>query len=47
MYRAPGSREWEEKSWDWAIDRIARLVKQTRDEQLDREGRRGPRASTR
>ena len=23
-YRAPGSRVWEEKSWDWAIDRIAR-----------------------
>jgi formate dehydrogenase major subunit len=34
MYRAPGSRSWEEKSWDFAIDRIARLVKQTRDEQL-------------
>ena len=33
-YRAPGSRAWEEKSWDWAIDRIARLVKQTRDERL-------------
>src|ERR671912_383989 len=33
-YRAPGSRAWEEKSWDWAIERIARLVKQTRDERL-------------
>ena len=33
-YRAPGSRTWEDKSWDWAIDRIARLVKQTRDERL-------------
>ena len=33
-YRAPGSRAWEEKSWDWAVDRIARLVKQTRDERL-------------
>jgi formate dehydrogenase major subunit len=33
-YRAPGSRTWEEKSWDWAVDRIARLVKQTRDERL-------------
>ena len=33
-YRAPGSSAWEEKSWDWAIDRIARLVKQTRDEKL-------------
>ena len=34
LYRAPGGREWQEKTWDWAIDRIARLVKQTRDEQL-------------
>ena len=33
-YRAPGSRVWEDKSWDWAIDRIAGLVKQTRDERL-------------
>jgi formate dehydrogenase major subunit len=33
-YRAPGSRVWEEKSWDFAIDRIAHLVKQTRDEKL-------------
>src|SRR2546425_4975174 len=29
-YRAPGSTVWEEKSWDWAVDRIARLVKKTR-----------------
>jgi formate dehydrogenase major subunit len=33
-YRAPGSAAWEDKSWDWAIDRIARLVKKTRDERL-------------
>jgi formate dehydrogenase major subunit len=33
-YRAPGSRQWEEKTWDWAIDRIARLLKQSRDERL-------------
>jgi formate dehydrogenase major subunit len=31
MYRAPGSRAWEERSWDFAVDRIARLVKDTRD----------------
>ena len=30
-YRAPGSRTWEDKPWDWAIDRIAELVKKTRD----------------
>jgi formate dehydrogenase major subunit len=34
MYRAPGSRKWEEKSWDFALDRLARLFKDTRDRQL-------------
>lgn len=33
-YRAPGSSEWQEKSWDFAIDRIAHLLKQARDEKL-------------
>ena len=31
MYRAPGSDRFEEKSWDWALDRIAKLMKETRD----------------
>jgi formate dehydrogenase major subunit len=31
-YRAPYSDQWEERPLDWAMDRIARLVKQTRDE---------------
>jgi len=31
MYRAPGSDRWEEKSWDWAFDRITKLMKETRD----------------
>ena len=31
LYRAPGGTEWEEKEWAWAIDRIARNIKQTRD----------------
>ncbi len=34
QYRAPGGDHWEDKSWDWAIDRIAHLLKQTRDEKL-------------
>jgi formate dehydrogenase major subunit len=33
-YRAPGSDRWEERSWDWALGRIARQLKQTRDEKL-------------
>ena len=32
LYRAPGSDHWEQKPLDWAMDRIAHLVKQTRDE---------------
>ena len=42
MYRAPGSRAWEEKPWDFAIERIARLIKDTRDRhfvQKDAAGR--------
>lgn len=31
MYRAPGAAEWQEKSWDWTLDRIAMLMKDTRD----------------
>jgi formate dehydrogenase major subunit len=40
-YRAAGSRRWEERSWDWAIDRIAALVKQTRDATLRQTDARG------
>jgi formate dehydrogenase major subunit len=42
QYRAAGSRTWEAKPWDWAIDRIARLVKDARDQTLierDAKGR--------
>lgn len=39
-YRAPGGKAWEDKPWDWAVDRIARLVKDTRDTHLiERDGR--------
>jgi formate dehydrogenase major subunit len=30
-YRAPGSDRWQRMSWDEALDRIARLMKQDRD----------------
>jgi formate dehydrogenase major subunit len=36
LYRAPGGTAWEEKSWDFALDRMARLFKDTRDRQLRR-----------
>ena len=41
LYRAPGGSAWEEKSWDWAIDRIARLTKDTRDTHLIERDDRG------
>lgn len=31
LYRAPGATEWEEKTWEWALDRIVQRVKETRD----------------
>jgi formate dehydrogenase major subunit len=31
-YRAPGADHWEDRPLDWAMDRIAQLVKQKRDE---------------
>jgi len=31
QYRAPGSDKWEEKSWDWMIEEIAKRVKKVRD----------------
>lgn len=32
MYRAPGSDQWETKTWDWTIAAIAERIKKTRDE---------------
>jgi len=31
MYRAPNSKEWQKVSWDWALEEIAKRVKDTRD----------------
>lgn len=31
LYRAPHATEWQEKPLDWAMERIARLTKETRD----------------
>ena len=41
-YRAPGSAQWEEKSFDWAIDRIARKIKDTRDQYFIQKDGEGP-----
>src|SRR5260221_7765042 len=34
LYRAPGAAEFAEKDWDFAVGRIARLIKDTRDRTL-------------
>ena len=41
LYRAPRGTTWEEKTWDWAVERIAARVKETRDKtfQTSVEGR--------
>jgi formate dehydrogenase major subunit len=33
-YRASGAKEWKEVSWDWALDRVARNLKDDRDKNL-------------
>ena len=41
LYRKPGASDWEEVDLDWAMDRVAELVKETRDrtwEDEDDEG---------
>lgn len=32
LYRAPYADKWEEKSWEWMIDKIAHNIKKSRDE---------------
>ncbi len=37
LYRAPHSTQWEERDWQWALERIAQRVKETRDATFERE----------
>jgi len=41
LWRAPHSDHWETKPLQWAMDRIATLVKQTRDEGYQEKDRKG------
>jgi len=41
LYRPAGGTRWEEKSWDWTIEQIAKRIKQSRDDgwiETDQEG---------
>ena len=41
LYRAPQSKKWEEKTWDWALKEIAARVKMTRDASFERQDETG------
>ncbi len=41
MYRPPYGRRWEERPLEWAMDRIAQLVKETRDRDFVERNRDG------
>jgi len=41
LYRAPGSTEWVEKDWDWMMERIARRIKDQRDQDFMRKNASG------
>lgn len=40
-YRAPGSDKWERVTWDWAFDRIAKLMKEDRDKNFQQKNAAG------
>ena len=41
MYRGPGESQWRKVSWDWALDRIAQRVKETRDASFELQNAKG------
>ena len=41
MYRAPYSKKWEKVSWDWALTKIAKRIKKTRDASFEHKNAKG------
>ncbi len=41
LYRKPYGTEWEEKDWDWALSRMARLIKDARDKNFTKTNAKG------
>jgi formate dehydrogenase major subunit len=35
LYRAPRAKDWEVKDWDWALENMARRIKDTRDKYFE------------
>ncbi len=40
-YRAPGTNEWKRVSWDWALERVAKLMKEDRDQHFMTKNEKG------
>lgn len=40
-YRAPGAKEWTRVTWDWAFERIAKLMKEDRDRNFTAKNEKG------
>ncbi len=40
-YRAPGASEWKQVEWDWALDEIAKRIKDARDKTFVRKNSKG------
>jgi len=41
LYRAPFSKEWKAVSWDWALDKIAKNIKKSRDKDFSLQNQKG------
>ncbi len=41
LYRAPFESEWKEVSWEWALDKIARNIKESRDKSFRKTNAKG------
>jgi formate dehydrogenase major subunit len=41
LYRAAGSDQFEEKSWEWVIEEVAKRIKKVRDETFERTNANG------
>lgn len=41
LHRRPNEAGWREVSWDWALDRIAHLVRETRDASFEQKNSKG------
>ena len=37
LYRAPGATSWEKKEWKWAIEKIAKNIKESREKSFVKE----------